>query len=100
RSAPIPQRPFSSASSGAGSRQRFSGGSIGGLPGSISVRVETLLGLATEMAGGDLVAQRLCRRVVGIAERVVDGFENGHRGVEPDEVEQCKRTHREVATTL
>src|SRR4051812_5973979 len=89
KSAPIPQRPLSSASSGAGSRQRLAGGSIGGSgiststvwsisqnfgsASGTSVRVETMLRLAAEVPGGDHLAQRRCRFVRGIAERFVDG---------------------------
>src|SRR6476660_319532 len=68
RSAPIPQRPLSSANSGDGRRQRLGGGSIGGRPMCIttdwntstdSVGVETALGLATEVASRNLVEQGL-----------------------------------------
>ena len=56
-----------------------------------SVGVETALGLATEMAGSNFVEQGLRGRVARIAKRRVDGLENGHRGVETDQVEKRKR---------
>ena len=65
---------------------------------------------AAEAAGLELAAvgagdaahtpQHRHRGVVRVVELVVEGVEDGHRGVEADEVEQRERAHREVAAAL
>ena len=52
------------------------------------------------MVGGDQREEQGKGRVDRGGELVGKGDEDGKRGVEPEEVEQCKRAHREVAAAL
>src|SRR2546423_14808660 len=98
RSAPIPTMPCSSAVAGDGN-SHFDGPTSCGsrlLP----VVVEAEFRLPTEMTGGHHPPKGGDGRIVRITKLVVQRVEDGERRVEPDEVEQRQRPHREVAAAL
>lgn len=66
---------------------------VGGLVG-----VEAAAGLAPEQARGDVLLEDRRRRVEAVAALLVHRVEDLVRGVESDQVEQGKRTHRVAAT--
>src|SRR6476619_228617 len=102
----MPTSPWSSAVSAGGKRQSVGGGSGGTVPfyrvpGRLpAVVVEAAPGLPAEVAGRHHAPQAGDRRVVRVAELVVEGVEDRGGGVEPDQVEQGQRAHREVAAAL
>src|SRR5690606_14991193 len=65
-----------------------------------AVVVEALARLPPQVAGRHHAAQQRDRRVVRVAELLVERVEDGDRRVEAHEVEQGQRPHREVAAAL
>src|SRR5579875_3124149 len=58
-----------------------------------SVLVEAAAGFAAEPAGGDVFFEQRAGAVFGIAEAVVQNFENVHANVEADEIGEFERAH-------
>src|SRR5579863_9362166 len=65
-----------------------------------SIFVKAAGGFAAEPAGGDVFFQQRASAILGIAEAVVQHFEDVHANIEADEVGEFERAHRMVHAKL